>query len=105
MLGVEPQARWGALLGQQHHPLDGGYLSCSIYIPLESDFEPAHHSQGEQLYSILQISVTILGCNSEPSTVDNGLSIDNETTVRAEYYQSVITTLSFSQNIQCVSVA
>ncbi len=68
ILGIEPQKRWGALLGQQP-PLE--FLSCSVYVPLESNFEPAHHFQGEQLYFILEISIMILGCSGESNPAGN----------------------------------
>ncbi len=71
VLGVEPQERWGALLGQQP-PLE--FLSCSIYVPLDSDFEPAHHFQGEQLYFFLQVILVILGCSSEEPPTGGELS-------------------------------
>ncbi len=71
ILGIEPQERWGALLGQQP-PLES--LSCSIYVPLESNFESAHHFQGEQLYFILEISIMILGCSGESNSTGNELS-------------------------------
>ncbi len=79
ILGIEPQKRWGALLDQQP-PLE--FVPCSIYVPLESDFESAHHFQGEQLYFILEISIVILGCSGESNSTGNELStVDKDDTM------------------------
>ncbi len=84
VLNVEPQERWGVLLGQEPSP---DFLSYNIYVPLDSDFEPAHQFQGEQLYFILQVIIRIVGCSStteeDPFTVGAGkLSIDDTMLVR-----------------------